>query len=111
MQGEGIDVNDDRLLAGLRDDLRELGDLVALASHQQHVHILARGVLADDFVIEVHVIDVERDVLLGFPVNLFVQFFAGHLRQQYLFDNDGVARQRRGDLIGLDVVVRPDAVD
>ena len=64
-----------------------------------------------DFVVEVHVVDVEGYVLLCLPVNLFVELLFRHRWKQYLFDNDCVTRKRRGHLIGLYVLLVPDSTD
>ena len=62
---------------------------------------VARGV--EDLVVEVDVLDVERDVLLGFPVDRLGQLGLGHHRQRDLLDDHRVARERGGDLLGLDL--------
>ena len=71
LEREGIDVDHDRRAAGLGDDARVVGDLVLLRRDEQHVHAaLAVGAAGvEDLVVEVDVLDVERDVLLGFPVD------------------------------------------
>ncbi len=70
LQREGIDVHDEGRLAGLGDDARIRGDLVFLRGDEQHVHAalaLGPGAGIEDFVVERDVLDVEGDVLLGFP--------------------------------------------
>jgi hypothetical protein len=58
-----------------------------------------------DLVIQVDVLDVERDVLLRFPVNGFREFVLSHDRQRDLLDDHGVTGQRRTDLLGLERLV------
>ena len=72
LQREGVDVDDDRRAAGLRDDAGVVGDLVFLGRDQQHFHrplAVRAGAGVDDFVVEIDVLDVERDVLLRLPVD------------------------------------------
>ena len=107
LEREGVDVDDDRRAAGLGDDAGVVGDLVLLRRDQQHVH----GALAvavgrrQDLVVEVDVLDVEGDVLLGFPVDRLGQLLLGHRGQRDLLDDDRVARQRRGDVLGPELGV------
>ena len=110
LEGEGVHVHEDRRLAGLGDDARVVGDLVLLDGDQQDVHRLAAAGLEHD-VVEVDVVDVEGDVLLGFPADRLGQLLGGHGRQGDLLDDDGVARQG-GPEVGIpDVQGGNDAVD
>ena len=75
LQREGVDVDDDRRAAGLRDDAGVVADLFLLRGDEQHFHAAARvgaGAGIENLVVEVDVLDVERDVLLGFPVDRLV---------------------------------------
>ena len=61
-----------------------VADLVLLGGDEQHFHAAARvraGAGVEDLVVEVDVLDVERDVLLGLPVDRLVQLRLGHHRQ------------------------------
>jgi hypothetical protein len=112
LQREGVDVDDDRRAARLGDDARVVGDLLLLGRDQQHVHRAAGGVARiDDLVIEVDVLDVEGDVLLGFPVDGFGELGLGHDRQRDLLDDDGIARERGGDVFRLDAPAVEEAAD
>ena len=114
LQREGIDVHDDRRAARLGDDAGVVGDLLLLRRHEQHVHRrLAAGRPAglDDLVVEVDVLDVERDVLLRFPVDGLRDFGLGHLGNGDLLDDDGVARERRRDIAGLDLAAVEEPAD
>ncbi len=51
----------------------------------------------EDLVVEVDVVDVERDVLLGFPVDRLGQLGLAHHRQADALDDHGVTRQRGRD--------------
>ena len=105
LEREGVDVDDDGLTAGLGDDARVVGDLLLLGRDQQHVHRAGRGAgaLSHDLVVEIDVLNVERDVLLRLPVDRLGELGLGHLRQRDLLDDDRVARQRGRDVLGADV--------
>ena len=99
---------------GLRDDAGVVGDFFFLRRDQQHFHRALRvGAAAgiENLVVEVHVLDVERDVLLGFPVDRLVELGGGHHRQRDLLDDDGVARERGRDLLRLERLRLEDAAD
>ena len=72
---------------------------------------LAVGRAAEDLVVEVDVLDVEGDVLLGLPGDGLGQFGLGHGRQRDLLDDDGGARERGGDLRGLDAAALEEPPD
>jgi hypothetical protein len=72
---------------------------------------LAGRVVTYDLVVEIHIVDVEWNVLFGLPMNLLVEFFFGHRRKHDFFDDDSVPGKRRGDLRGLYVLVVPDSID
>ena len=104
----------ERRLAGLRDDVGVVGDLVFLRGHQQHFHRALRvlaGAGVDDLVVEIDVLDVERDVLLGFPVDRLAELGFGHRRQRDLLDDHGIAGQRGDDVLGLELLVGEEAAD
>ena len=108
LQREGVDVDDDRHAAGLRDDAGVVGDLFLLRRDQQHVHRALRvgaGAGVENLVVEVDVLDVERDVLLRFPVDRLGELGLGHHRQADLLDDDRVARERGRDFLGLEGLV------
>ena len=56
----------------------------------------------EDLEVEVHLVDVERDVLLGLPADRLVELLAGHARQADLLHDHRVAGDRGRDLLGLD---------
>ena len=60
------------------------------------------AVAGQDLIVEVDVLDAERDVLLGLPVDRLGQLGVGHRWQRDLLDDDGVAGQRCGDVLGLE---------
>ena len=109
LQREGVDVDDHGGAPGLRDHAGVVGDLFLLRGDQQDVHRrLARRRVAgvENLVVEVDVLDVEGDVLLGLPVDGFGELRLGHHRQRDLLDDHGVARQGRGDVLRLDLAAR-----
>ena len=61
--------------------------------------------------VQVHVLDVEGDVLFGFPADRLGQLGVGHHGQADLLDDDRVARQRRGDIPGARPCALEDAAD
>ena len=76
LQREGIDVDHHRRPPRLGDDAGVVGDLFLLGGDEEHFHRALRvGAAAgiQNLVVEVDVLDVERDVLLGFPVDRFVE--------------------------------------
>ena len=84
LEREGVDVDDHRGAPGLGDHAGVVGNLFLLRRDEQDVHrpLAARGAVVDDLVVEIDVLDVERDVLLGFPVDRFGQLRLGHHRQR-----------------------------
>ena len=114
LQGEGVDVDDDRRAAGLGDHAGVVADLLFLGGDEQHFHAAARvraGAGVQDLVIEVDVLDVERDVLLRLPVDRFGQLRLGHHRERDLLDDDGAPRQRGAHVLGLEGTALEDALD
>jgi hypothetical protein len=65
----------------------------------------------DQLVVERHVLDVERDVLLGLPVDGLGELFLRHLGQADLLDDDRVPRDAGGDLVRLDLVGAEEPLD
>ena len=73
LHGEGVDVDDHRLELGVARELRVVVDLVALGGDEQEVHLAGLGAAAQHLVVDLHVLDVEGDVLLGLPLDLLVE--------------------------------------
>ena len=114
LQRERVDVDDDRHAPGLRDDAGVVGDLFFLRGDEEHVHrplLLAGGAGVENLVIEVDVLDVERNVLFRFPVDRLGELGLGHHRQADLLDDHGVARERRGDFLRLERFVLEEPPD
>ena len=65
----------------------------------------------ENLVVEVDVLDVERDVLLRLPVDGLGQLGFGHHGQADFLDDDGVARERGRDFLGLERLVLEQAAD
>ena len=65
----------------------------------------------DDLVVEGHVLDVERDVLLGLPVDGLGQLLRAHLGQRDLLDDHGVAGNAGGDVGRLDLLRGEEPLD
>ena len=71
LKSERVHVNDHRDAAGLADDARVVGDLLFLRGHEQDFHraLAADVATIENLVVQVHVLDIEGNVLFGFPVN------------------------------------------
>ena len=110
LEGEGVHVHERRGLPHLRDDARVVADLVLLDGHEQDVHRLAARRIEDD-VVEVDVVDVEGDVLLGFPADRLGQLLGRHRRKGDLLDDDGVAGEGRAEVVVADGEGRDHPVD
>ena len=111
LEGEDVHVHDRGVLARLADGRGVVADLVLLHRHQQHVHVSARAAAFHDLVVQRDVLDVEGDVLLGFPVDGLGQLLGRHLGQADLLDDHGVARHAGGDVVRLDLLGREEALD
>ena len=114
LEREGVHVHDHRHPTGLRDDAGIVRDLFFLGRDEQDVHCAGRlgaGSRVENLVIEVHILDVEGDVLFGLPVNRLGELRGGHHRQIDLLDDHGVARQRGGDLLRPERLVLEDTAD
>ena len=73
LHGERVDVDDERLELRLARELRVVVDLVALGGDEQEIHLPGLGPPAQHLVVDLHVLDVEGDVLLGLPLDLLVE--------------------------------------
>ena len=85
LKREGIHVDDHRRPSGLRDDTGVVADLILLRGDQQDIHAPARvwpGPGVEDLIVEVHVLDVERDVLFRLPGYRLIELRLGHHRQR-----------------------------
>ncbi len=111
MQREGVDVDD----AGREADIGEQGDLVldqlALGGHEEHGHLQAFAFGIEDLEIELHVVHVERHVLLGFPADDFAGLGFLHPIHRDLLDDHVAAADGGDDLLGLDAGRRHEALD
>ena len=99
LQAERVDIHDDRSFAGLREHVRVIQNFVFLHRDEQHVHLRVHRL--EQLVAEVHVGDVERNVLAGFRRDALVQLFFGHQRQRHALDDHGVAGNRGRYVFGF----------
>ncbi len=111
LEGKRVDIDHDGLAARLFDHQHELVDAIALGRDEHDVHFAAFLVLIENSEIEVHVVDVERDVLLGLPHDRFAQLVLGHAWHGDAAHDDGVSGNRRGDAGALDLVVVEEIAD
>ena len=104
LKGEGLDVDD----AGGKTDQGGQVDVIVhhlfLGSHQKHAHLA--GVVLDlpeELEIQVHIADVEGDVLLGLEMDGFLQLFLRHRLDVDFLDDDRVPADGQGHVGCLDV--------
>jgi hypothetical protein len=110
LDGKGIDVDDLRLEFGFARELGVVLDLVALGGHQQEVHLSRFRAPAQHLVVDVHVFDIERDVLLRFPLNVLGQLGRRHHRyRDFGPDDHRLARYAHGHVAVLDFLIVKDA--
>src|SRR5262245_23680051 len=69
------------------------------------------GRLAGEFVIEIDVRDVKRNVLFSVPAERLLQLFGTHLRQHYVLDDDRMAADSCGDAVGANLMFTEDVGD
>jgi hypothetical protein len=105
LDGEGVDVDDHRAELGVAGELCVVLDLVSLGGYEEQIHLAGLGPLAQNFVVDLDVLDVEGDVLLGLPLDLLGELGRGHHRHGDLADDDGLARDAHRHILGLDFLV------
>jgi hypothetical protein len=79
LQREDVDVHHHDVQPAGLDDVRVALDLALLDRDQHDLEL--RPILPEDLEVDVDVVDVERDVLLGLPANRLAQLALRHLRQ------------------------------
>ena len=109
LDGEGVDVDDDGLELRLAQDGGVVVDFVLLRGDEQEIHLRGLGPAPEDLVVDRHELDVERNVLLGLPVDLLVELRRGHHRHGDLADDDALSVDADGDVALLDLRVGEDA--
>jgi hypothetical protein len=105
LHGEGVDVDDRGLELRLPGEVRGGLELFALGRHEQDVHLPLVGPTLEHFVVDVHVFDLEGDLLLGLPSDLLAELLRGHERQGQALDDHRVSRDRERDLAALHLEV------
>jgi hypothetical protein len=78
---------------------RKLGialDLVFFRGDEQKVHLPGFGPFSQDLVVDLDVLDVEGDVLLGLPLDLLGELGGRHHRDRDLADDHALAGDRHG---------------
>src|SRR6185369_13654049 len=79
---------------------------------EQDVHLTGGVALRrQDLRVDVHVLDVERDVLLGLPLDGVVELLLRHPRQRDLLDDDRVAADADRDLLRLHLPLGEEVLD
>src|SRR5438105_313224 len=114
---EGVDVDDHGNEPRLRDHRGVVVDHVLLGGDEEDVHLPRSGVLlggGEDLDVDVHVLDVEGDVLLRLPLDALLELVAGHAGHGDLLDDHAVARDPDGHLAVLQLELAdqlPDPLD
>ena len=111
LQREDVDVDEAGSPSGLGHDVLVVVDLLLLRGDEEDAHRLPRSARVEDDVVEVDVVDVERDVLLRLPPYRLGELLFGHRRELDLLDDDRVARNGDGDVRVLDPGRREKAGD
>ncbi len=109
LQSEGVNVHDHRRLPCLGEHVGVVQDFVFLDGDEQDVHLILGGL--EQLVAEVHVGDVERNVLAGFGLHAIEEFVFGHQRHADALDDDGVAGNGSGHVFRLDFLIIEDRDD
>jgi len=111
MQSKGVQVHNGRFLSGHGDDVALIIDGLSFDRHQDDIGFAAvlRG--PQEVVVQIHLSDVKRDVLLRFPVNRFSYLGRTSGRQRYSLDDDRRARDGTGNRFALDLPRMEDMVD
>jgi len=102
---EGRDVDRDGVQPGLADDLDVVVDQVLLGRDEEHVHLPLLRIRRQDLEVEVDLVHVERDVLLGLPLDLPLELLATHLREVDPLDDDRMTGHGGGDVLAPDTTV------
>ena len=104
---EGIHIHDHRKQPGPFDEFCQLINLVFLGCDQNDRHLalsIAGGRRRRQYAeVDVHLINIEGDVLLCSKPHLPLQLLIRHRRQANLFNDDRMPRNRHGNLLHLDV--------
>src|SRR4030067_408189 len=92
LEGERVDVYDDRVEPGLFNDIGVVVDDIFFNGDQHDIHLApAVGVRAQYLYVYVDIGYRERDVLLGLPLDGVGQLVLGHRREADLLYDDGMA--------------------
>ena len=88
LQGEGIHVHYNRILSGHAYHAGVVCDLLLFDRDEKHVQVAGGGAFAQNLIVQIHVGNVEGDVLFRFPANGFRKLFLRLGRQRDLLHND-----------------------
>ena len=102
---EGVDVDDLRLQLGVPRELRVVLNFVFFGGDEEQIHLPRLGASSQDFVVDLHVFDVERDVLLGLPLNLLGELRGRHHRHGDLANDHRLSRDAHRDVAILDLAI------
>ena len=102
VQREGVDVDDARRQPRLGQQRHLVLDQLPLGGDQQHRHLEPLAVRIQDLEIELHVLHVERNVLLGLPADHLAGVRLFHPVHLDLLDDHVAPADRDHHLLGLD---------
>ena len=103
LEREDVDVHHHDVQPAGFDHVRVALDLALLHGDQHHFEL--GPVLPEDLEVDVHVVDVERDVLLGLPADGLTELALGHLREVDALGDDGAAGDADDRFGGLDAAL------
>ncbi len=88
-----------------------IGDFFLLHRDQQDIELIGAGVLSQHLVIQVHICNIKRDVLLRLPADGFRQIFFALDGEGDLLHDHRVPRDRSGDTTVFYRLLGKDPVD
>jgi hypothetical protein len=78
-------------VAFFRREVREVVDLLLLRCDEKYVHLTLLRTRVEDLPIHLDLSEVEGDVVLGLPRDLFLELLRGHQWHRDLLDDHAVA--------------------
>ena len=103
LEREDVDVHHHDVQPAGFHDVRVALDLALLHRDQHHLEL--RPVLPEDLEVDVDVVDVERNVLLGLPADGLTELALRHLREVDALRDDGAAGHADDRFGGLDAAL------
>src|SRR5579872_2222160 len=112
LQGKGINIHDGRRLISLLKDARVALNLFTLDRKKQHVQRIARsGRRTQNVIAQIHIREVETNILQGFLVDGEFQFLLIRSTHRDALDNHGMSGNGSGYSGSLNLVLVKDFLD